>query len=306
MTVPRSAPEPGDWLKANIRSQAQVQHDILDILRAADRRIQAQIRAIEARRSLGAGDLVRQEQLRMVQRNLKLEMAKIWRELGNVINARRLEAAARTIKVGQDLNTYLLSRVGDRSDGELIATNIANAELANAESGMDRLISRVQGTSYNQLSQRVYKSSIAINGTVDRLINTALARGLSARELAAEVRQFINPNTPGGVRYASMRLARTEINNAAHAVAVTQVQGSPWVTGMQWHLSGSHPKVDICDTLAKGGNKNDGIYVKDQVPAKPHPQCFCYVTPVTPSDDDFLDALVGGQYDDYIKRYTVE
>lgn len=281
-----------------------MQRDVLMLLREADARIKQQLAGILARPIQGPTEIVRAEQLRLVQRNLRREMAKLWTELGDKIQARRAEAASRTIQVGQDLNDYLLSRVGGLSDGSRIAANIADAEEAAAASGLDRMIARVQGTSYVPLSQTVYNSAVALNGTVDRLINTGLARGLSASEMAAEVRQFINPNTPGGVRYASMRLARTEINNAAHAVAVHQVQESPWIEDMKWRLSGSHPKADVCDRLAEGGPKGDGVYPKTGVPAKPHPQCFCTAIPVTPSDEDFLDALVSGKYDDHLAKYV--
>src|SRR4051794_31510272 len=188
-----------------------MQRDVLVILKQADARIKVQLKEILSRRTVGPAALVRQEQLKLVQRNLRLEMARIWTQLGDKIQARRLEAAARSIKVGEDLNKYLLGRVGGRPDAEDLAAQIAASEEDAARSGLDRMIARAQGTSYNQLSQRVYNSSIAVNGTVDRLVNTALARGLSAKELADEVLGFINPNTPGGARYASMRLARTEI-----------------------------------------------------------------------------------------------
>ncbi|MDE6051693.1 MAG: hypothetical protein K2G08_08415 [Paramuribaculum sp.] len=49
-------------------------------------------------------------------------------------------------------------------------------------------------------------------------------------------------------------------------------------------LSRSHPKKDICDKLA-------GDYPKDFVFDGWHPQCFCYVTPIT-IDEDVYDKLM--------------
>lgn len=49
-------------------------------------------------------------------------------------------------------------------------------------------------------------------------------------------------------------------------------------------MSRSHPKKDICDKLA-------GDYPKDFVFDSWHPQCFCYVTPIT-IDEDVYDKLM--------------
>lgn len=49
-------------------------------------------------------------------------------------------------------------------------------------------------------------------------------------------------------------------------------------------MSRSHPKKDICDKLA-------GDYPKDFVFDGWHPQCFCYVTPIT-IDEDVYDKLM--------------
>jgi len=99
-----------------------------------------------------------------------------------------------------------------------------------------------------------------------------------------------------------MRLARTEINNAFHAMSAMDIEAKPWVDASQWHLSRSHPKADGCDKLAKddSANMGPGVYPKGKTPSKPHPQCLCYITPKVQKDDDFLDALVGGRYDSYI------
>ena len=98
-----------------------------------------------------------------------------------------------------------------------------------------------------------------------------------------------------------LRLARSEINNAFHAISVNHNVEKPWVEGMRWHLSRSHPKPDDCDKFAKGGPKGDGVYrPPSNTPRKPHPHCFCYVTPEVPTEDAFLDRLIAGNYDDYL------
>jgi hypothetical protein len=299
MAATAAAPEPRDWLLKQLQVMRASDRDVIALLKSFRDDVNRMLRQVDGRPGVGA--LVRQQQLLLIKRNLQREQAKLWRSLGDIVRARRLEAASRSINLAKALDTFLLV-AGKVRGGRAIAEKIAQAELAAAERVMDRLIARLVGSSYIPLSQVVYNSEVAINGAVDRLVNSAIARGLSAREFALEARPYINPFTPGGVQYAAMRLARTEINNAAHAVAVDAQRDKPWVTGMRWHLSGSHPRPDVCDQLAKGSN-GKGIYETDAVPAKPHPHCFCFVTPETVDEAQFLDNLVGGQYNSYLERY---
>jgi hypothetical protein len=149
------------------------------------------------------------------------------------------------------------------------------------------------------LSRRVYKSGAMASGALDRQINSALARGASAKELADGVRKSINPSTLGGVSYAAMRLARSEINNAFHVMSIENAQEVPWTDEMEWHLSKVHKKnpSDECERYAK-----KKTYPADKVPLKPHPQCMCYVTPKSVGWKDFKSELKSGKYDDYFEK----
>lgn len=301
MSQPMGAPEPREWLTQQIRLTQAMDREVLAVLQQARRDINRMLREVEAREGIGAA--IRAEQLRLVRRNLMREQAAVWRKLGNIIGARRLKAASNAIQLSQQIDRMLLTAYAGFKDGAKLAESIAQAELDYAERSLDRMIARVQGDSYTPLSERVYNSQVNFGATIDRRINSALTRGLSAREFAREMSDFINPTTPGGIRYAAMRLARTEINNAAHATAIEAARTKPWTEGMQWHLSSSHPRPDECDKFAKGGRKGDGVYPPNEVPKKPHPHCFCFVTPVLPSEEDFLNNLVDGQYDDFLAQF---
>jgi hypothetical protein len=95
-----------------------------------------------------------------------------------------------------------------------------------------------------------------------------------------------------------MRLGRTEVNNAFHASSVKQYRETPWVEKCKWHLSGSHPKPDLCNEYAE--NNGNGVWAVDDVPAKPHPNCLCYVTPINTDLNKFVKNFKAGQYDSYI------
>ncbi len=275
--------------------------DVLAALRQAQLDVGRALRAIEF--SGSASDTVRRAQLTLAKRAIQARMSELWKRIGEITKARRLDAANRLIDVNSALDAFVLGRGGIKNADD-VARNFAESMRATAESGLDRMQARVAGDSYTPLSERVYRSSTAINGQLGRLVSSALAQALSAKQFATLVRDFVNPSTPGGVQYAALRLSRTEINNAAHAVAIQQVQDHPWVDSMKWHLSGSHPRPDVCNSLASGGLKGDGVYAKDSVPAKPHPQCFCFVVPELPSEEDFADALLAGKYDGYLQRYS--
>jgi hypothetical protein len=295
--MPTAMPNPGDWPKAYARVQQIADRDILIMLQKATRDVNKMIRAIILREGHGIGAAVREEQLMLIRRNLLREQAAIFRRTGDIIRARRLEAAARAISLGSAVDSALLERAG--------ATGQARALREAALKGLDHTVEIAltrMGQSAVPLAERIYRTQVWMDGRVQNMINSALTRGLSAREFAAEAIGWFRPDTPGGVRYASMRLARTEINNAFHAVSVNHSIDKPWVEHMKWHLSGSHPKPDVCDAYAHGGTKGDGLYPPRDVPRKPHPHCFCYVTPDVPDEDQFLDALVGGKYDDYLNR----
>lgn len=72
----------------------------------------------------------------------------------------------------------------------------------------------------------------------------------------------------------AMRVARTETNIAYRRADHERWQSMDFVIGQRVQMSKDHPKKDICDKLA-------GDYPKDFVFDGWHPQCFCYVTPIT-------------------------
>lgn len=72
----------------------------------------------------------------------------------------------------------------------------------------------------------------------------------------------------------AMRVARTETNIAYRRADHERWQDMDFVLGQRIQMSKDHPKKDICDKLA-------GDYPKDFVFDGWHPQCFCYVTPIT-------------------------
>lgn len=276
------------WLNPYLSVQRTYDAQILHALMSAN--TSASKAVAKLRGTTGIGSVVRSAQLSQIQVALHTVIADMFKQVNQTIQAGQHAAAAAVLGASFDWDTLLLNNVYTTTAERRIAR--ANL-IGQAPHAIEALIMRLRKGGY-PLSQQIYQTRAIADGWLDNAINNAIGRGASWKELAADVKQFINPQTPGGVSYAANRLARTEINNAYHAVSIDHASGSPWVTSMTWRLSNSHPRPDICNTY---GNKSFAV---DAVPAKPHPQCFCYVVPDVLSEAQFLAAWRRGEYDDYL------
>lgn len=93
--------------------------------------------------------------------------------------------------------------------------------------------------------------------------------------------------TRGRLKYNLHRLSRTEINNAHREGQIHSARLSPWVQGLKWNLSASHPKPDICDEWATQDlyGLGKGVYPFDEVPLD-HPNGLCFLTNVLASQEE--------------------
>lgn len=287
-------------LRQYLKVQVSADRELLKLLRSAKADLDRQLSTILGDR---IGAQVRREQLRLAQAAIDRELDRIWRKTQGIIETHAQSAATAAVAADGALDRVL--RASGLSGAERAA--IGRSLELQARTAVQAALTRrfdTSGVSRIPLSERVYHSRQVIDRQVERLVNSALARGLSAREFASEVRQFIRPDTPGGARYASMRLARTEINNSFHLAQKTDLAARPWVTGVKWNLSGSHPHTDICNAYADDNHANmgAGVYRKGDVPAKPHPHCLCFITPETVSEEQFVKNFKAGQYDNFLNE----
>jgi SPP1 gp7 family putative phage head morphogenesis protein len=283
-------PDPQESAAAAAAVQRAADAEILRALKEAYKDVNRRLGQLA---SAGNTSLERSRLLAIKQAILNGQ-AEVFAKTGKVIERRRVEAAARAIQVAGRYDEVAFAAVGREQEARALAMGLEATEAR----AIDTLVARVTGDRI-PLSQKVYRSQTWAGNRLENRINSGLARGLSAEQMARELREFVNPNTPGGTRYAAMRLARTEINNAYHAMAIRAAQMKPWIKKVEWHTSRSHVRKDICDTL-------DGrLFTPDEVPPKPHPQCFCYITPVVDDDDEaFLDQLVAGDFDDFLDEFA--
>lgn len=276
------------------RITGRTDRQILSVLQeaAADAKKAAKIAAAKGTIS----GLSRSAQQRAVQASINNKMRELWEHVGHLTIFGEKDAARAGVEGINFLNNRLFAPVGKADAGQ------ARSLAATARAGTDAFIGREENIM--QLSKRVYNNIALSQGFVQREIQKALLRGVSAEELAARVSRMIQPGTPGGISYAAMRLARTEINNAFHFSTIQYSRDMPWVEGYEWHRSNRHGHADACDVMANSDHDGigRGVYKKNNVPGKPHPQCLCYITAVTVDNGKFERRLLNGAYDKYLKQ----
>lgn len=84
------------------------------------------------------------------------------------------------------------------------------------------------------------------------------------------------------MRYFANRIAQTELHRAYADRQAIELMDDPDVEYVQWRLSGTHPKKDICDMLANVNKYGlgPGVYPKAKAPKPPaHPFCRCILAP---------------------------
>ena len=161
-------------------------------------------------------------------------------------------------------------------------------------SDMESNYSRIRkefGTGSEAAARQFMKKELNVSGRVwkksaSKFIKDTLVEGIktgrSARELSKDLRnatlsknnkmKSTGPGVYKDPKKNAYRLARNEINKAYLANDHRRYQASWWVIGKEIKTSISHPKYDMCDVLA-------GIYPKDFVFPKWHPNCLCYEVP---------------------------
>ena len=280
-----------------LQVQEAWERDVLFALKKSQASSAAAVRGMA--QAPGIGARARSAQMQMSQRALLEQQSKLWDAVGSSVAASRAAAAAKAIEVSSVYEDMLLKQALTPMQRDALL----RSAQATARRNVENVTNRVLGYSKMPLSEQVYKTKAWSNGLLENRINAAIGRGASARDIANDVKDLINPNTPGGVKYAAMRLGRTENNNAFHATSVLHAQKTPWVTGVKWELSGSHPRPDECNEYAESvhyAGGEEGVWLPNEVPGKPHPNCLCFTTPVTVSPEEFQDRFLSGEYDAHI------
>lgn len=147
-----------------------------------------------------------------------------------------------------------------------------------------------------RLSDRIWNVAESTRDKLNKILQDGINQGMSSMRLAKQVEQFLLPGRaalrtkkPYGTdaSFDAMRLARTEISHAAAQASYASAFMNPYVGGIDWALSPSHPRVDICDELATigmSGRLRDPYPVESARLPPAHPHCLCRTQPAVGDD----------------------
>jgi len=165
------------------------------------------------------------------------------------------------------------------------------------------------------ISERVWNLTAGAKDQVELYLSSGISTGKSAAGIARDIKQYLNePNKlfrrvrqegklvlskaargyrPGAGVYRSsyknaLRLTRNEVNVAYRLSDYTRRQQLDFVTGIEVHLSASHPRLDMCDDLV-------GKYPKGFVFMTWHVGCLCYTTSIMLNKKDSLNFMKTGK-----------
>lgn len=295
MTVPYQWPDDEqariDWLLKYIAVQKLYDKKVVSALQRA---MYDAGKSADKLKGDTIGKRTKRYQANLVRNEIRAVIKTMFKDLVPTIHAGQQDAAeaAATAALKQDAKV-LKALFPDPKDRKTWEVSFKQS----ARHGIGAMVTRIEKTQL-PLSKRVYKTSAWTSGNLDKVINSHLARGSSAQELAKAVRKYIDPKTPGGVSYAALRLARSEINNAFHAMSIDAAAQFPWVEEMEWHLSKSHGEEGcLCEFYA-----DEGLFPIDDVPPKPHPQCMCFVVPHAISWPEFENKFKSGLFIEFYEN----
>ena len=181
------------------------------------------------------------------------------------------------------LKSYDFEKGGDKYNRYFQSNSAALKAFQNrADNGMN-------------LSAKLWNQSEDLKKELECTISTAIDKGQSAVTLSKQLSRYLSdfPSMKADYtekfghavncrdcQYASMRLARTEINMAYREAEQLRWQQFDFILGYEVKLSKSHPASDICDDL-------QGKYPKDFKFVGWHPNCMCYVVPIVMTDSEY-------------------
>jgi len=269
--------------------------DIIEALEEAAKAAQEAVEELMSKPGIGAA--VRRAQLIGGHGAITKVLHKLYRRLGFIITDQQEAAIQAAIEANLEWQQRILKAIEPNAQKR----NVLQAAMREgADRNPQALVARMLHTQM-PLSKQVYRSEALSKHWISKLVNSALAKGDSAADLAKKVRDYIHPGVRGGISYAAMRLARTEINNAFHAQAIKDAQEQPWVHGMKWNLSRVHERDpgDLCEAYARRG-----VFPTNAVPRKPHPQCRCFVTPEVMDLESLITRARSGDFSKYVSEKT--
>lgn len=210
------------------------------------------------------------------------------------------EGAAAGITFSQDVTTKLLGSVGMATEPSIRAFEFCR----------QRAVAAAYARTYKDglhLSDRIWNTAESSRDAMRAIVTAGIGEDAVnvARALETYVKQGATVTAahfPGmmkrmgsrvteNIDYNALRLARTELTAAYGEATIGAAKASPAIKKVRWVLSNTHPRTDICDAYASGGDGH-GVYAAKDCPLSPaHPNCLCTIQPAPEDPVKFAQRL---------------
>ena len=160
---------------------------------------------------------------------------------------------------------------------------------------LDQFIRRSEGGL--QLSSRVFNVGAKVQDSLSTYLSSGIVSGRSAVGISRDLGHLVKGGGvvykgtlikgAGNATFEAIRLAATETNSAYRMGDLARRKQLPFIRGIEIHLSGQHPRPDICNEMV-------GDYPKDFIFTGWHPLCICFSTAIMMSKKEFLKGLKKG------------
>lgn len=247
-----------------------------------------------------------------LRNELKGHTAKFIAGFAAVLVATGMIAARRAIKKDNDQ----LKRIFTYHGANQAAMRALDQQVDRVEQLVgDTLLTARRFDDLKTLTSRLKTVQDGSERVVRNIISVGMKEGKSSWQIAKEIEAYVIPNEngrrvapwtitrrelgkpisyipkgvpAGSVEYNAHRLARTEIAYAYQQAPYLAHKDKWYYNGTKWHLSRSHPKIDLCDEYA-AHDEGLGIGVWRKPPKIPHPHCLCFTTTVTVGTTEMLE-----------------
>lgn len=228
-------------------------------------------------------DLVKEGQLRDLQRKLEATSVQVMLEVERKIKANMFTVASATVMS----NNRWLQKLGLIPAGER-AISMAFSNVP------DQVIRRlVTGQVYEggwNLSKSIWGDNRKTMQSIYEIIAAGKAQNKSIYEISKQLEQYVRPSArkpwnlrnaqgrliyPKQVDYNAQRLARTLLQHSYQQSVIEMTKANPFVKGIKWVSNGSRV-CELC--LSRNGN----IYTPEDIP-QDHPNGMCVFPLVTES-----------------------
>lgn len=152
---------------------------------------------------------------------------------------------------------------------------------ASSDKVFKQVMAQTDGATF---SDRIWRNTDELKAQLDVLLTNNQIQGQNPRVIARRLRGLVDGQFADKAKYVTERIARTESSRVIFASQVDSYHEAG-LKKAKWIAEAS--ACDLCEDIAHGGEKGEGIYPLDKLPAYPvHPNERCSIAGYYDPNDD--------------------